>query len=161
MEGSEILCEWIIGWQQNRLRTKSPHTLSRAQEWVRTPSAKCMTLHLFNDFSKTPLAAQEESWPILGSGINRLIKAILKNSFPFLKYISHWVGSRGKFLSGPWLIFLWTEAEWDRSLGVWGSYPPGYCTQGFRSWVQTPAPISQLSLVSCSSNLRWGGGPGL
>lgn len=96
-----------------------------------------VTLQLSKDFLKIPLAAQEESWPISGSGINRLIKGTLKNSFPVLKYISHWAVTRRKFLSGPWLIFLW----FGISLGVLGGYLPGYCVQGLHSWVKTPAQV--------------------
>lgn len=103
--------------------------------WVRAPRGKSVTLQLSKDFLKIPLAAQEESWPISGSGINGLIKGILKNSFSVLKYISHWTVIRRTFLSGPWLIFLW----FNISLGVLGGYLRGYCAQRLHSWVETPA----------------------
>lgn len=117
MERSEILSEWEIGWQQNRLRTKSSLILGRAEEWVRTPSGKLVTLHLFNDFSKTLLAAHEESWPIFG--INSLIKVILKNSFPFLKYISYRAVTRRKILSEPWLFIYGLKQSKTEALGCW------------------------------------------
>lgn len=140
----EIVSEWKIGWQQN---TKNKMLSDPHQAWVRAPRGKLVTLQLSKDFLKIPLAAQEENWPISGSGINRLIKGILKNSFLVLKYISHWAVIKRKFLSGPGSFFLW----FDISLGVLCGSLPGHCAQGLHSWVETPAQVSHSVVSSCFS----------
>lgn len=101
-------------WMKNRLtakQAKNEMLSDPCRARVRAPRGKSVTLQLSKDFLKIPLAAQEERWPISGSGINRLIKGILKNSFPVLKYISHWAVIRRKILSGPWLIFFYGLTE--------------------------------------------------
>lgn len=148
-----------IGWQQKRLRTKSSRILGRAKEWSQDSKWQGVTLHLFNDFSKIPLTGRAD--PFWGLEINRLIKAILKNSFPCKKYISHWAGSRGVHVGPDSFFYGLKPSEMEALAYKMVIVSTRILCTGVLFPSSNSSPGFPALLVSRSSSLRLGRGPGL